>query len=130
MPESAPPPDPSRSTIDELFPLRRDPIKDGAFELGLVLGGTVSAGAYTGGVLDFLIEALDVWTAAKDRGDPLAPPHDVIISAIGGASGGAINGAVLLRAAGYAFPHEAESLNPFYDTWSAVGLSDLLSPQP
>ncbi len=32
------------------------------FELALVLGGTVSAGAYTAGALDFLIEALDSWT--------------------------------------------------------------------
>ena len=33
-------------------------VPDGTFELGLVLGGTVSAGAYTAGALDFLIEAL------------------------------------------------------------------------
>ncbi len=130
MLESAPPPDLPADKIKELFPPTRGPIGDGVFELGLVLGGTVSAGAYTAGVLDYLIEALDAWTAAKERGDPLAPPHDVVISAIGGASGGAINGAILLRAAGYAFPHEAESGSPFYDTWAAVGLSDLLSPEP
>ncbi len=35
------------------------------FEFALVLGGTVSAGAYTAGAVDFLIEALDCFAAAK-----------------------------------------------------------------
>jgi len=43
------------------------------YELALVLGGTVSAGCYTAGIFDFLLEALDTWTAAKDRSDPRAP---------------------------------------------------------
>ena len=30
----------------------------GVFEIGLVLAGAVSAGAYTAGVIDFLLEAL------------------------------------------------------------------------
>jgi hypothetical protein len=38
--------------IAAFFPLSRSPIKPGAFEIGLVLGGTVAAGAYTAGVLD------------------------------------------------------------------------------
>jgi len=32
---------------DTLFPAERDLPSDGVFELGMVLGGTVSAGAYT-----------------------------------------------------------------------------------
>eukprot|EP01042_Synura_sphagnicola_P011580 gene11580-14784_t len=35
------------------------------FEIGLVLAGAISAGAYIGGVLDYLFEALDVFEAAK-----------------------------------------------------------------
>ncbi|MBN36086.1 MAG: hypothetical protein CMM46_15185 [Rhodospirillaceae bacterium] len=35
------------------------------FSIGLILGETVSAGAYTAGVLDFLIEALDEWHRLK-----------------------------------------------------------------
>ena len=31
------------------------------FEIGLVMAGAVSAGAYTAGVVDFLIRALDQW---------------------------------------------------------------------
>ena len=38
-------------------------------EFALVLGGTVSAGAYTAGAVDFLIEALDCFAAAKAAGD-------------------------------------------------------------
>src|SRR5271163_2793770 len=31
------------------------------FKIGINMAGAVSAGAYTAGVLDFLIEALDAW---------------------------------------------------------------------
>jgi hypothetical protein len=31
------------------------------FEVGLALAGAASAGAYSAGVLEFLIEALDTW---------------------------------------------------------------------
>jgi hypothetical protein len=107
---------------------------DGVFELGLVLGGTVSAGAYTAGVLDFLVEALDTWTAARDAGDPDAPPHSTILSVIAGTSGGGINGAITTRALRYAFPpvRLATSLadrarNPFHDTWvNRIGIRDFL----
>ena len=40
----------------------------------ITLGGTVSAGSYTAGVFDFLLEALDTWTAAKARSDPRGAP--------------------------------------------------------
>ena len=38
---------------------------DRAFELGLVMAGAISAGAYTAGVLDFLFEALDAYNEEK-----------------------------------------------------------------
>ena len=121
----------SEQQLAEFFPLTRPPLGPNVFELGLVLGGTVSAGAYTAGVLDFLIEALDVWTRAKERGDPSAPMHDVVISTIGGASGGAINGAILTRAAGWSFPRGPDAGNPFYASWTAgVDLMGLLSIKP
>ena len=37
------------------------------FRIGVNMAGAVSAGAYTAGVLDFLIEALDTWYEAKER---------------------------------------------------------------
>ena len=46
-----------KQPIQAFFPLRVGPADDGAFEIGIVLGGTVSAAAYTADVLDFLNEA-------------------------------------------------------------------------
>ncbi len=125
------PPNLTQKELCEYFPEVRPRIKDGVFELGLVLAGTVSAGAYTAGVLDYLLEALDAWQRAKEDHDPLAPPHGVVISTIAGASGGGINGALLLRAAGWQFPHGPSQHNPFYSYW--LGGSDfqkLLKPGP
>jgi hypothetical protein len=42
-------------------------VDPGTFEFALVLGGTVSAGAYTAGALDFLIEALDCFSEARQE---------------------------------------------------------------
>jgi hypothetical protein len=47
--------------LEEWYPSIRPPTAAGTFEIGLVLAGAVSAGAYTAGVLDFLYEALDYW---------------------------------------------------------------------
>ncbi len=63
------------------------------FELGLVGAGAISAGAYTAGVVDFLIQALDVWYDSKARGDNV-PNHEVRLSVFSGASAGAITAAL------------------------------------
>jgi len=127
MPDGYPDPPPS-DQLEKYFPLTRPRLSEHTFELGLVLGGTVSAGAYTAGVLDMLMQALDSWTRAKEAGDPAAPRHKVVISTIGGTSGGGINGGILLRAAGWSFPHGTGSRNPFYNSWmSGVDLTALLS---
>ena len=117
--------------LGQLFPLWRPRLGQDVFELGLVLGGTVSAGAYTAGVLDCLMEVLDAWTSARERGDPAAPSHRVVISTIGGTSGGAINGGIMLRSAGWSFPHGNTAKNPFYNSWTTgVDLMALLSSTP
>jgi nitroreductase len=95
------------------------------FEFALVLGGTVSAGAYTAGVVDFLIEALDCWTGLRDKNDASAPQHKVLLKVITGTSGGGVNAAIAARALAYDFPHvvrstphpERDTGNPFYETW-------------
>ena len=109
-----------------------DPPKPGTYELALVLGGTVSAGAYTAGALDYLFEALDIWTTKRDTGDPDAPKHRVQIRVITGTSGGGVNAAIAARALGYVYnpvsraspvngvnvaPFGPISGNPFYDVW-------------
>ncbi|MDL2410787.1 hypothetical protein PY650_35655 [Rhizobium calliandrae] len=66
------------------------------FQIGLAMAGAISAGAYSAGVFDFLIQALNAWQKAKD--DPAnkdaIPNHTVGIKVIAGASAGAITGAL------------------------------------
>ncbi|WP_095204181.1 patatin-like phospholipase family protein [Mesorhizobium carmichaelinearum] len=113
---------------DELFPKDSPNPPDGTFEIALALAGTVSAGAYTAGVLDYLIEALDAWALAKAHGDADAPKHNVVLRTIAGASGGAINGAAILRTAGGAYPHGPDPNNPLYAAWTGeVDLEHLLA---
>lgn len=114
-------------TDEEIGRLFRSVPKPAAntFELALVLGGTVSAGAYTAGAVDFLIEALDSWTRLRDQGDPAAPAHKLLLKFITGTSGGGVNAAIAARALAYDFPHVVRSTphpergtgNPFYDVW-------------
>ncbi len=95
------------------------------FEIGLVGAGAISAGAYTGGVIDFMVQALDEWYAAKAAGTDGVPPHDVKLSVFSGASAGAITAAL---ATGYLASNqppvtsEAEAAanngrNKFFDSW-------------
>lgn len=78
------------------------------FQIGLTMSGAISAGAYTAGVFDFLIQALDEWERARDGKVPGVDPdkipnHRVGIKVMSGASAGAITaaiGAVALADAG------------------------------
>jgi len=92
------------------------------FDLGLTMAGAISAGAYTAGVLDFLIEALDAWEASKLNGDTSAPLHVVGLRVVSGASAGSICGAILAAAMRYDFPHvrltdkSKCAANPLFDS--------------
>lgn len=100
--------------------LRPTPPEPGVFEFALVLGGTASAGSYTAGALDFLIEALDCFTQHSD-----APRHKVVLKLIAGTSGGGVTAAIAARALGYRVPPVSpgtaptvrRSGNPLYDIW-------------
>jgi hypothetical protein len=99
------------------------PLGPGVFEFALVLGGTVSAGAYTAGAVDFLIEALDCFSKAQRENR--APQHKVRLKLIAGTSGGGVNAAIAARALAYEYPHVIRGIpegagnsgNPFYDIW-------------
>jgi predicted acylesterase/phospholipase RssA len=120
------------------------PVKDGGtvalpcFEVGLVMAGAVSAGAYTAGVLDYLWEVLDDWEAAKEadaweHGTDFAswrvPPHALRIRVVAGASAGSVCTALVAVAAQRRFlpvrateanitgPDARREDNPFYDLW-------------
>ncbi len=66
----------------------------GPFLLGLTMAGAVSAGAYTAGVLDFLLRALDAHNARCDPDAPAkdtaTPRHKVVLKAVSGASAGGV----------------------------------------
>ena len=81
-----------------LFPVRhRKPISDPTQQqsANCPRGMTVSAGAYSAGVMDFLIEAMDAWCAERSRqieqfGDRYdqwtIPPHELQLAVMAGAS--------------------------------------------
>ena len=102
------------------------------FRLGITMAGAISAGCYTGGVMDYLFEILEIWQQAKEGTSEeykefksIIPPHSVIIEAMGGASAG---GMTTTMAAIYALngkinpvrePGERDTPkgNIFYDSW-------------
>lgn len=57
------------------------------FRIGINMAGAISAGAYTAGVFDFLLEALQEWEKAKLQNQPV-PNHSVSIEVLSGASAG------------------------------------------
>ncbi len=73
----------------------RQPSSAATYDLGLVMAGAVSAGAYTAGVIDFMVQALDDWEGRRDSGDERVPGHRVRLRALTGASAGAMTAAIL-----------------------------------
>lgn len=67
-----------------------------AFHIGIAMAGAVSGGAYSAGVFDFLLEALNEWEKAKAArpNDVAVPRHDVFISTVSGTSAGGITAAL------------------------------------
>ncbi|MEQ1946455.1 MAG: patatin-like phospholipase family protein [Bryobacteraceae bacterium] len=113
------------------------------FKLGINMAGAVSAGAYTAGVLDFLLEALEEWEKAKTAfraslanpaGASAAPVplHDVTIEAFGGASAGGMCAAIAAVMVQQEFAHirsamEAGTSNTLYESWvNRIGIERLL----
>ena len=138
--------DKDNELLKKYFPAEQSPPPEGTFEIALVLAGAVSAGSYTAGVMDFLIDALDTWCRRKrldddDRttGTPQqkVPHHNVVLRVIAGTSAGGMNGAIsaaalngsfpplyeerkysVLRAANPRLPPvQAIQSNPFYKAW-------------
>jgi len=74
------------------------------FKIGIAMAGAVSAGAYTAGVIDYLLETLSKWEGAKEKNKQLGkehpdydhsiPMHDVIIEVVGGSSAGGMTSAI------------------------------------
>jgi Patatin-like phospholipase len=91
------------------------------------MSGAISAGAYTAGVFDFLIQALDEWEAARGTDD--VARHRANLKVMAGASAGAITAAIGAIALGSTeTPHRFASakageqefeywLPKLYETW-------------
>jgi Patatin-like phospholipase len=95
------------------------------FHLGINMAGAVSAGAYTAGVLDFLMEALEEWYAAKATENPAVPLHDISIDVFSGASAGGMCAAIAAVMVQGSFEHIRTPSDPsvtgtsnkFYESW-------------
>jgi predicted acylesterase/phospholipase RssA len=106
------------------------------FRIGLTMAGAVSAGAYTGGVMDYFFQALDAWEAAKREGNPSVPMHPVSIDIISGASAGGITGAMAalvlhLKDRNPVLPSKRDDKdylkeNVFYNAWVNLTSDDML----
>jgi hypothetical protein len=77
--------------------MAEDQAKENVFRVGICMAGAVSAGAYTAGVMDYLLEALQAYEAK--RGQPGFPSYKVEIPVIGGASAGGMT--AIITAAGF-----------------------------
>lgn len=95
-------------------------------KIGLSMAGAISAGAYTAGVVDYLLEALESWQRAKELQLPDVPQHNVCIEVISGASAGGMTAVIAAAATQLNFPHinqknyadnSIAQKNPLYNAW-------------
>jgi Patatin-like phospholipase len=115
---------------------------DRTFELGLVMAGAISAGAYTAGVIDFMFEALDAYNEEKGKPGWDGPTHDVRIPIMSGASAGGMTSAISALHAFHDLAHvwpgqpvPPPEQNRLYSSWVSdisldrlLGTSDLDAP--
>jgi hypothetical protein len=107
------------------------------FEIGLTMAGAVSAGAYTAGVVDFLLEALEAWYQQRTDAPGTVPSHGVNLRVMSGASAGAMTAAIVAANALARFPAVRPgsesthgSLNPLFTAWvERIDVSELLKQQ-
>jgi len=107
------------------------------FRIGINMAGAISAGAYTAGALDFLIQALDEWYSTKEKKDVSVPMHGVSIEVLSGASAGGMCAAIGAAALHDQFP-PVEQMNPpptaglnkLYRSWvQDIDIENLLETQ-
>lgn len=110
-------------------------------KIGICMAGAVSAGAYTAGVIDYLIETLEFWEKAKEKNraigegkpgyDERIPMHDVEIGVLSGASAGGMTAIIASRAIQETIEHASfeqfrqqkdqyKPKNPLYNAWVSI----------
>lgn len=104
------------------------------------MAGAVSAGAYTAGVMDYLLESLHLWEKAKKRNillgtahpdyDDSIPMHEVELEVLSGASAGGITGTLTVLSLLNAEHKFVNKDNPkgndnvFYQSWVKMADTD------
>lgn len=84
-------------------------VQNDTLHVGLCMAGAVSAGAYTAGMMDYLLETLERWEKARKKaeetGDKTVPTHKVVIDVMAGTSAGGMTAAITAAAIQCSFPH-------------------------
>lgn len=105
-----------------------------AFQVGICMAGAVSAGAYTAGVMDYLLEALTAYE--ENRGKDGFPSHKVEIPVMGGASAGGMTAIITAAAlqqgitpitAPLSDPLQERPENMLYHSWVDLTGRDMFS---
>lgn len=110
------------------------------FKICITMAGAVSAGAYTAGVIDYLLESLQLWEEAKAQNKKLGkehpqynhsvPMHDVELEVLSGASAGGITGTLAVLSLLNKKHQFVNKDNPkgenniFYQSWVKMADSD------
>ncbi len=117
---------------------------DQIFRIGIAMAGAVSAGAYTAGVIDYLLETLQRWETAKQQNRKLGPEHpdyrqdipmhDVVLEVIGGASAGGMTAAITSLALFEGITpvnddNPAKQGNKLYEAWVNLNDSEAITLQ-
>lgn len=110
--------------------------KNEPFKIGIALSGAATGGAFSAGVMDFLLEAMNELQAAKEKNPSSLPPWTVSLTDIVGTSAGGITGTLAVAALNTSFTplpkdfkygDDAPDHNPLYATWvSEMDHSNLL----
>jgi len=105
-------------------------VENKTFHLGICMAGAITAGSYTAGVIDYILESLERWQQQKDANKnalitgvdipfPETPMYDVVIDVISGASAGgmcaAITSAMLIE--GYTIDDLSNKKSKMYKSW-------------
>jgi hypothetical protein len=115
------------------------------FKIGINMAGAVSAGAYTAGVLDFLVEALEEWPRAKEAykaylANPASPPASpvpfmICASKFSLGSAGGMCAAIASVMLQHPFTHirngnQTGTSNTFYESWvNQIDIRKLLATE-